>query len=194
MILTTNLIIIILRSFESRIVPVSFSKQRLKSVFLQKIISSTDLERRTNKLNVLYQFMLKRSRINAGGRLLPFLIYCYNYFSNKLSFVLTKEDAQNQEMMQFLDDYLSKHLSNFKEDVMNQFKRMTCMIYYTVITGRVILIISLSLLAYYRTYSQVTSAKPLPSLLIDLVSYAENDGALYKTIFAIVSMLVFIQH
>ncbi len=114
------------RSLECSIVPVSFGKQRMQNKFLQKILSSTDLGNRNNKLYILYQFILRRNRFNAGGRLLPFMIYCYNFISDKLSFLLTKEKAKNQNMEEVLDDYLSKHLPNSKEDVMNQFRHMTC--------------------------------------------------------------------
>ena len=40
----------------------------------------------------------------------------------------------------------------------------------------------------YASYCTITGAKPLPRKIIDLVSFEGKDGALYESIFVIVSI------
>ena len=45
------------------------------------------------------------------------------------------------------------------------------------------------IIALYENYScLVSGSSPLPDTVAELVSYEEKDGALYKTIFTIVSL------
>ncbi len=115
------------RSLESKSVALTFSKQKIQISFLHKILSSTDLQNRRNNLYVLYQFMLRRSAINAGGKVLPYLIHCYHFMTDKWSYTLTKEEAREQDFMTFLDKYLSEYFADSKEEVLNQFGNMLCM-------------------------------------------------------------------
>lgn len=113
---------------ESKTVHPKFSEQEVKRFFLLKILSSTNLESRTmNPLVVLYRFLLQRYKINTGGRLLPYLLYCYNFMADKWSYLLTKTEAgkdDSADMIQYLDDYLSKHMPDSKDDILNQFRTM----------------------------------------------------------------------
>ena len=105
----------------------TFSKQKIQISFLHKILSSTTLQKRSNNLYVLYQFMLQRSVINAGGKVLPYLILCYHFMTDKWSYTLTKEEAREQDIMTFLDNYLSEYFADSKEEVLNLFGNMLCM-------------------------------------------------------------------
>lgn len=181
-------------TLESKTVHPNFSEQEVKQSFLLKILSSTNLENAKNSLVVLYRFLLRRYRINTGGRLLPYLLYCYNFMADKWSYLLTKEEAGKEDsadVLRYLDNYLSKHMQESKDDVFNQFKTMICKgestqpLCYNAIKRQSVYMY-LTFLALYSTYSQVNKLDPLPSTIIGCISYERHDGALYKAIFNIV--------
>ncbi len=65
--------------------------------------------------------------MNAGGKLLPYLIYCYHFITDKWSHMLSEERAKKELMKELLKDYLNENLPDSKDDVMNQFHLMTSM-------------------------------------------------------------------
>ena len=104
-----------------------YSHERTKSLFLQTILSSTDFGNTKSKLYVLYQFILWKNSMNAGGKLLPYLKYCYHFITDKWSHMLSKEMARKESMKELLNDYLKENLPDSTDDVMNQFDLMTSM-------------------------------------------------------------------
>ena len=62
--------------------------------FLLQLFSSTDLDNQSCCLYVLYQFVLRRSKLNIGGILLPGLVRIYWWLHNELNYTLSLEVAK----------------------------------------------------------------------------------------------------
>ena len=91
--------------------------------FLFKVLSSTNLhDEKENRLLLLYQFLSKRPLLNAGGRILPYLIYFYNWIHDKWSYTITKKQAKETMIGKYLQVFLEEHFPNSKDGLLNWFK------------------------------------------------------------------------
>ena len=129
LVLVTNCVSVIqfsYRHLESNTLPLHYSRNALAKMFIYKMLSSTDYQNEKNKLFILHQFMLQRSALNIGGRLLPHLVYFYFFFHEKWSYLLTEEEAQEKNIKQYLEEYLSENLPNKKSEILTRFTNMIC--------------------------------------------------------------------
>ena len=72
------------------------------------------LIRKIVNLYCLYQFILLRPKLNAGGMLLPDLVRFYLWSHNELNYTVTLDDAKRVTVGEMLNLYLEKHY--FGED------------------------------------------------------------------------------
>ena len=84
-----------------------------KDFFLQ-LFSSTFLDEKDGPLYILYQFILLRPKLNAGGMLLPDLVKFYLWSHNALNHTVTLDYAKRVTVGEMLNLYLEKHY--FGED------------------------------------------------------------------------------
>ena len=74
---------------------------------------------------VLYQFLLKRPLLNAGGKLLPALVDFYQWLHNEIAYTITLEDACKINVETVLSTFLNRHLPEQRDNRLNQFKAIT---------------------------------------------------------------------
>ena len=71
--------------------------------FLNYILSSTSLQDATSFHFVLYQFILQRPLLNAGGKLLPGLVSFYQWLHESFTCHLTPQEVQELTIERFLN-------------------------------------------------------------------------------------------
>lgn len=89
--------------------------------FLMQILSSSQLTSRDTPLCVLYQFILKRSQLAAGARLLPILLKFYHWIHDTLSFLVTEENAGKLTIKDAIDTYLQH---NYQAQMRDEYIQM----------------------------------------------------------------------
>ena len=57
--------------------------------FFLQLFSSSFLDEKDGSLYILYQFILHRPKLNAGGMLLPELVWFYRWVHNELNYTVT---------------------------------------------------------------------------------------------------------
>ena len=91
--------------------------------FFLQLFSSTILDNDDCPLYSLYQFILLRPKLNAGGMLLPDLVKFYLWSHNELSYTVTLDDAKRVTVGEMLKLYLEKHyLGEDKERIVEMFE------------------------------------------------------------------------
>lgn len=80
------------------------------------VLSSTNLNNPKCPLYVLYQFLLQRSAINTGAVFVSELIKLYNTLCNNLAYIVTKSDAETNNLFQIIDKYASQ-FKNVEETI-----------------------------------------------------------------------------
>ena len=110
------------RHLESKSLSLHADRYTIGRNFLFKILSSTNLHDRKDRLLLLNQFILKRPLLNAGGRLLPYLIYFYHWIHDKWSYNLTREEAKEALIGEYLQAFLEEHLHNSKDELLSWFE------------------------------------------------------------------------
>ena len=90
--------------------------------FLLQLFSSTSLNDTSCPLYVLYQFVLRRPKLNAGGTLLPELVQFYTWLHNELSYIVTLDFAKTVTVGGILETYLKRRSTEEKESVLGLFK------------------------------------------------------------------------
>ena len=93
--------------------------------FFLQLFSSTFLNEKDGSLHFLYQFILHRARLNAGGKLLPELVQFYRWIHNELNYTVTFDDAKSNKVTvkKMLDLYLERHyLGEEKERIVGMFE------------------------------------------------------------------------
>ena len=99
--------------------------------FFLQLFSSTLLHEEDGYLYILYQFILHRPKLNAGGMLLPELVQFYRWVHNELNYTVTYDDAKLKKVTveEMLNLYLERHyLSEEKKRISNLFQAVagTC--------------------------------------------------------------------
>ena len=77
--------------------------------FFLQFFSSTILDKEDSYLYSLYQFILLRPKLNAGGMLLPDLVNFYLWSHKELNYTVTLDDAKRVTVGEMLNLYLEKH-------------------------------------------------------------------------------------
>ena len=166
--------------------------------FLQQILSSSQLTSRDTPLCVLYQFLLKRSQLGAGTRLLPILLKFYHWIHDALSFLVTEETAIKLPIKDAIDIYLQHNFqAKTREEYIQMFEDLkgvclaracSCKFVY-VLNGPLGL-----LLEKYRDYSQVVKGLAVFSGDSSLKSVVGTDGIIFTSITKIVWFCLWIAH
>lgn len=164
--------------------PVQFDENMISNSFLNKILSSTDMNNPSSPLYILYQTILNRCTLNMRGRLLPHLIYMYHFIHDRWSYLWTKDEAQDKNVGQLLTDYLSECSPDSKNVTMLRFDKLT-----GIWNGNHVrnshLVFKIDL-EQYSEYVKVSGAREFPTKVADLVTCGRNSGFLYETICSIV--------
>ena len=91
--------------------------------FFLQLFSSTTLDKEEGYLYSLYQFILLRPKLNAGGMLLPDLVNFYLWSHNELNYTVTLDDAEKVTVGEMLNLYLEKHyLGGDKKRIVETFE------------------------------------------------------------------------
>jgi len=90
--------------------------------FLLQLFSSTSLNDPSCPLYVLYQFVLRRPKLNAGGTLLPELVQFYSWLHSELSHIVTLDYARTVTVGGILETYLKRNCPEKEERVLNSFR------------------------------------------------------------------------
>ena len=79
--------------------------------FFLQLFSSSFLDEKDGSLYILYQFILHRPELNAGGMLLPELVQFYRWVHNELNYTVTFDDAKHKNVTveEMLKLYLERH-------------------------------------------------------------------------------------
>ena len=93
--------------------------------FLLQLFSSTSLSDTSCPLYVLYQFVLRRPKLNAGGTLLPELVQFYSWLHNELSHTVTLDWAKTVTIGGILETYLKRRNPEDKKSVLGLFKTVS---------------------------------------------------------------------
>ena len=96
--------------------------------FFLQLFSSSFIDEKDGSLHILYQFILHRAKLNAGGKLLPELVQFYRWIHNELNYTVTFDDANLKDVTieEMLNLYLDKHyLGKEKEKIIALFKAVT---------------------------------------------------------------------
>ena len=94
--------------------------------FFLQLFSSTILDEEDGPLSILYQFILLRPKLNAGGMLLPDLVKFYLWSHNELNYTVTLDDAKRVTVGEMLNLYFDKHyLGEDKEKIVETFEAVT---------------------------------------------------------------------
>ena len=167
--------------------------------FLNFILSSTTLHDATSFHFVLYQFVLRRPLLSAGGKMLPGLVSFYLWLHESFTCHLTPQEAQELTIERFLSSsaYLKPVVMKKQQE---QFTKLRGK-YYTFSYFLFIILscITITILELYQRYSEVCENK-LPPLngnteLIALLSVAtqlKEGNILYNTIMNIVRIINYI--
>ena len=139
-------------------------------------------------LYILYQFILQRAKLNAGGKLLPKLVQFYRWIHNELNYTVTFDDPRLKEVTveKTLNVYLDKHyLGKEKENIFAMFKAVTGNSMSTLITILIFL-----LAERYQVYRDAVG-QSIPQLtadtpLVDILSTPDGEDILFCTIERIV--------
>ena len=95
-----------------------------KNGFLYSILFSNDLYNIDSKLYVLYQFLLRRSALNAGAHLLPVLIDLYNWIHSQACYMVTLDVAKDTSTLQVLTSILQQHFPDQEEKRLSQLHKI----------------------------------------------------------------------
>ena len=112
------------RYLSSNVLPIATSKEIIGKNFLLAVLSSTNLHNPLNRLYILYQFLLKRPLLNAGGILLPYLVFFNSWIHDNISFKMTQKEAKEARFREHLDMYLLNHFPMSRQKLLNQFDNM----------------------------------------------------------------------
>ena len=165
-------------------------------------MSSTSLHDETGPHFVLYQFILKRPLLNAGGKLLPTLIDFYQWLHESFAYIKTAEEAQEQDINASLSIFLKNHsgptLRDKWQKTFQKLKGNKLYCYTISYSYHNFFVLTYDPTEEYRIYSELSEHKLPPiadhTKLIDFLSVAEEElkgeNILYNTIIRIVSMNV----
>ena len=121
---STVILLFFCRYLSANMPPVYSSRSFIWRNFLLTILSSTRLHNPDSKLFILYQYMLKRHILNAGGFLLPYLVFFYRWMHDNLSCKMTLLEASTTSFQKHLDEYLKEYFPMSRQNVLKQFQEM----------------------------------------------------------------------
>ena len=159
--------------------------------FFLQLFSSTILHKDDCPLYSLYQFILLRPKLNAGGMLLPDLVKFYLWSHNELNYTVTLDDAKRVTVGEMLNLYLEKHyFGEDKDKIVETFEAVAgtntiytcyCELHYPfyVIADN------------YEVYRNAVGQSKMPALttstpLIEILTTPQGGNLLYRTIAQIV--------
>ena len=100
--------------------------------FFLQLFSSSFLNEKDGSLYILYQFILHRPKLNAGGMLLPELVWFYRWVHNELNYNVTFDDAKLKKVTveEMLNLYLERHYrGEEREKIIELFEAVAGILY-----------------------------------------------------------------
>ena len=159
--------------------------------FFLQLFSSSFLDEEDGSLYILYQFILHRAKLNAGGKLLPELVKFYRWIHNELNYTVTFDDAKlkNVTVEEMLNLYLEKHyLGKEKDKIFALFKAVAGILKIHTMPTKF-----MNYADKYQVYRDAVG-QSIPQLtadtpLVDILSTPNGKDILYYTIEQIVRYL-----